>query len=45
MAGLQLYVHGQNLLTFTSYKGLDPETLTTQLPPLKMFIAGIKATF
>ena len=45
MAGLQLYVHGQNLVTFTKYKGLDPETLTTQLPPLKMFIAGIKATF
>jgi TonB-linked SusC/RagA family outer membrane protein len=45
MSGLQLYVHGQNLLTFTGYKGLDPETLTTQLPPLKMFIAGLKATF
>ncbi len=45
ISGLQLFARGQNLLTFTKYKGLDPETLTTQVPPLKMFIAGFKATF
>jgi hypothetical protein len=45
MSGFQVYLHGQNLLTFTKYKGLDPETLTTQLPPLKMMVVGIKTTF
>lgn len=45
MSGLQFYLHGQNLLTFTKYKGLDPETLTTQLPTLRMAVAGIKTTF
>ncbi len=40
----QIYIHGQNLLTFTRYKGLDPETAnTTSLPPLKMLTTGIKA--
>ncbi|RBQ02439.1 SusC/RagA family TonB-linked outer membrane protein [Pedobacter miscanthi] len=45
MSSLQVYVRGQNLITFTNYKGLDPETLTTQIPPLKMFTTGIRATF
>lgn len=45
MSALQIYLHGQNLLTFTKYKGLDPETLSNQLPPLRMMVAGIKATF
>lgn len=45
VSAFQVYLHGQNLLTFTKYKGLDPETLTTSLPPLKMLVAGIKATF
>lgn len=45
MTSLQVFTQGQNLLTITSYKGLDPETLTTQLPPLKMFTTGIRATF
>ena len=45
MTGLQIFSQGQNLLTITNYKGLDPETLTTQVPPLKMFTAGIRATF
>ena len=41
----QLYMHGQNLLTITHYKGLDPETQAFNLPPLKMLIAGIRVTF
>lgn len=45
MSGLQFYVHGQNLLTITKYKGLDPETLSNQLPTLRMMVAGIKTTF
>lgn len=44
MSSLQLYARGQNLLTFTGYKGLDPETLSNQVPPLKMFVAGFRIT-
>jgi len=45
MSGLQVYVHAQNLLTFTKYQGLDPETLSNGLPTIRMIIAGIKTTF
>lgn len=45
MSSLQVYARGQNLLTITGYKGLDPETLTNQVPPLKMLIAGFRTTF
>jgi TonB-linked SusC/RagA family outer membrane protein len=45
MSSLRIFTQGQNLLTITNYKGLDPETLSTQVPPLKMFTAGISATF
>lgn len=45
MSTFQVYLHGQNLLTFTKYKGLDPETLSNQLPTLKMMVAGIKTSF
>ncbi|MET1056929.1 MAG: SusC/RagA family TonB-linked outer membrane protein [Pedobacter sp.] len=44
ISSLQVYCQGQNLLTFTSYKGLDPETLTTSLPTLRMLVTGIKFT-
>lgn len=44
IASLQVYCQGQNLLTFTKYKGLDPETLTTNLPTLRMLVTGIKFT-
>jgi TonB-linked SusC/RagA family outer membrane protein len=38
-----IYVHGQNLLTFTNYKGLDPETLSTNsLPPLRVLTLGLR---
>lgn len=37
---------GQNLLTFTSYKGADPESsYTRSLPPLKVFTTGLQLTF
>ena len=45
LSTLQVYVHAQNLLTITGYKGLDPETLSSALPTIRMMIAGIKTTF
>jgi TonB-linked SusC/RagA family outer membrane protein len=39
----KVYVQGQNLLTITHYKGLDPETLSVAtLPPLRMLAAGLQ---
>jgi hypothetical protein len=45
MQTLQVYLRGQNLLTITHYRGMDPETQGISLPPLKMLIAGIRTTF
>ncbi|UAY55734.1 SusC/RagA family TonB-linked outer membrane protein [Arachidicoccus terrestris] len=43
--GLQtarIYLQGQNLLTFTNhYIGMDPESQSLSLPPLKVITAGI----
>lgn len=39
-----IYVLGQNLLTFSNYNGLDPETENV-LPPIKMITAGFNITF
>ncbi|MEG1020115.1 MAG: SusC/RagA family TonB-linked outer membrane protein [Myroides sp.] len=37
-----VYCSGQNLLTFTNYRGLDPESLSTSvLPPLKSWSFGV----
>jgi TonB-linked SusC/RagA family outer membrane protein len=42
----RLYVQGQNLLTFTRYKGADPEVqFVNYLPPLKTLVFGIQASF
>jgi TonB-linked SusC/RagA family outer membrane protein len=39
----RLYMQGQNLLTITNFKGLDPENQsTTALPPLKVMVFGIQ---
>jgi TonB-linked SusC/RagA family outer membrane protein len=39
----KIYALGQNLLTFTHYKGLDPETRSsTTLPPLKVITLGLQ---
>jgi len=44
--GCRLSILGQNLLTYTSYKGGDPEfKYTGYLPPLKILTAGIELTF
>jgi TonB-linked SusC/RagA family outer membrane protein len=40
---LELYLHGQNLLMITSFKGGDPETLG-DLPVLKYMTGGIRVS-
>lgn len=41
----QLYVQGQNVLTFTPYQNGDPEfKFSGYLPPLRVFCAGVKLT-
>jgi TonB-dependent starch-binding outer membrane protein SusC len=42
---IRFYLQGQNLITFTKYKGADPEVMsTTILPPLKTLAAGVQIT-
>lgn len=42
----RLIVEGQNLLTFTKYRGRDPEfTAVNYLPPLKIITTGIRLNF
>jgi TonB-linked SusC/RagA family outer membrane protein len=39
----RVFIHGQNLLTITNFKGLDPENLSTSsLPPLRILTIGIQ---
>jgi TonB-linked SusC/RagA family outer membrane protein len=39
----QIYAHAQNLLTFTKFKGADPEVRGfASLPPLRVITVGIK---
>ncbi|WP_273016979.1 SusC/RagA family TonB-linked outer membrane protein [Leeuwenhoekiella blandensis] len=40
-----LFLQGQNLLTFTRYRGLDAQSSGTNLPALQMFTAGLKLNF
>jgi hypothetical protein len=37
-----IYFRGENLMTVTEYKGLDPETGSVALPPLQMWTIGLK---
>nr|WP_199080054.1 SusC/RagA family TonB-linked outer membrane protein [Pedobacter sp. ASV19] len=37
-----VFVQGQNLWTITGYSGLDPETKSTSLPPLRVITIGAK---
>ncbi|WP_240315206.1 TonB-dependent receptor [Mucilaginibacter pineti] len=45
LKNLSVYVQGQNLFTITKYKGFDPETKGSALPPLSVYTAGLQATF
>jgi TonB-linked SusC/RagA family outer membrane protein len=41
----EIFIQGQNLLTFTRYKGIDPETLSiSTLPTLRFLTFGVKAS-
>lgn len=43
---VRIFAQGQNLLTFTSFKGRDPESLeAAALPPLRMLTAGFNCKF
>ncbi len=45
LSNCRFYAHGQNLLTITNYKGLDPETQSTNaLPPLRILTIGLQVT-
>jgi hypothetical protein len=40
-----IFVEGQNIITWTGYKGADPENQSLyRLPPLRCIAAGIKIT-
>jgi TonB-linked SusC/RagA family outer membrane protein len=41
----KFYIQGQNLLTITPYKGIDPEIGGFALPPLRTIITGVQLTF
>lgn len=41
----RLYILGQNLFTITKFKGLDPETGNSVLPPLSVLTGGIQISF
>ena len=44
MKNFRVFIQCQNLLTFTKYEGLDPETLSSiSLPPLRVMTFGINA--
>ncbi len=46
LKSLRIYTEGQNLLTFTSYKGADPETQRFYvLPPLRTWVWGTQLNF
>ncbi len=45
LQAVRIYLQGQNLMTFTKFKGLDPEFgIPTNLPPLRVFTAGIQVS-
>jgi TonB-linked SusC/RagA family outer membrane protein len=46
MQNARIYLQGQNLITITKLRGMDPENLSiSSLPPLKMITAGVQITF
>lgn len=45
LTGGNLFIQAQNLLTITSYQGLDPETSNSSLPPLRIVSLGTHLTF
>jgi TonB-linked SusC/RagA family outer membrane protein len=46
LSRFKIYIQGQNLITITKFKGIDPENQNyTVLPPLKILTGGIQVTF
>jgi hypothetical protein len=45
MGSAQVYLQAQNLFTFTNFKGYDPESPASNMPPLRTIIAGVKFSF
>src|SRR5690606_5040089 len=45
IGALRVYGSLENYLTFTKYKGFDPEVSGTQYPTLKQALFGINITF
>ncbi|WP_205512787.1 SusC/RagA family TonB-linked outer membrane protein [Longitalea arenae] len=46
MAGLSVYVAGQNLYTISKYDNLDPENMqANRMPPLRVYTMGINVTY
>lgn len=45
MESARVFIQAQNLITITDYKGLDPETGSSSLPPLRVITGGIHLTF
>jgi TonB-linked SusC/RagA family outer membrane protein len=45
MQNCKFYLQGQNLLTFTKYDGLDPESTGLFTPPLRTYSFGINLSF
>jgi hypothetical protein len=45
LSAAQVYLHAQNLLTVTHFEGYDPETGSSNIPPLRTITAGIKLSF
>jgi TonB-linked SusC/RagA family outer membrane protein len=41
----KVFIQGQNLVTITKYKGLDPESQGMRLPPLRWLTMGVQLTF
>lgn len=42
MNNVSVYALAQNLLTFTNYNGLDPETQGMKMPPVKSYVIGLQ---
>ena len=49
IGGARMYVQGQNLLTFTKFSGIDPESTSNvyaaQYPMSKQFSIGLELNF
>lgn len=45
LSSCRVFANCSNLLTITNYKGLDPESGTSALPPLRIIMGGINVGF